>query len=413
MEHPFCISRSSPEQSTRLTRLPFEHDIGEDWLQNVLDAAPDILPISVIDDRVQGGLVSLGREIGTPAGSIDNLFLSTDGYLVVVDTKLWRNPDARRSVIAQILDYAAHVRQWDYTQIEKLWKKRHNGVSLWAGIAPEDPEQDWVDRVTRNLSEGRMALLIVGDGIRSRSRELAEIVSGRPDFPFRLALAEMRMYSLDSERLIVVPDVLLKTVEVERAIVRVTFSGAVQPAVQVEVPKEPRKPGKATLSLSAEAFMRELSAKGPDGVIAAETVETLLQVIDQANLQIDWGTGGFMIRTPDPVRPGALLSLATVSRLGAIVYGYGPTLRSQLERSVPSPEIAAKAVDALFEFFRKFGGRVSSGAGLQINISIPTLRGREEQFVGELVKLRDFIARLMIEAEPERNRKDDPDGSEE
>ena len=127
MEHPFCISRSSPEQSTRLTRLPFEHDIGEDWLQNVLDAAPDILPISVIDDRVQGGLVSLGREIGTPAGSIDNLFLSTDGYLVVVETKLWRNPDARRSVIAQILDYAAHVRQWDYTQIEKLWKKRHNG----------------------------------------------------------------------------------------------------------------------------------------------------------------------------------------------------------------------------------------------------------------------------------------------
>jgi len=63
--------------------------------------------------------------------------------------------------------------------------------------------------------------------------------------------------------------------------------------------------------------------------------------------------------------------------------------------------------------FVKFGGRVSSGAGLQINISIPTLRGREEQFVGELVKLRDFIARLMIEAEPERNREDDPDGSEE
>lgn len=46
--------------------------------------------------RREAPLLSLGREIPTPVGSIDNLFLSRNGYLVVVETTLWRNPEARR-----------------------------------------------------------------------------------------------------------------------------------------------------------------------------------------------------------------------------------------------------------------------------------------------------------------------------
>src|SRR5688500_14300920 len=103
---PVVVLRSNPKQSTALTRLAFQNDIPEDWLQELLDAMPNLLPVSKIDDRIQGALASLGREVETPAGPIDNVFLSNDGYVVVVETKLWRNPEARRSVIAQILDYA-------------------------------------------------------------------------------------------------------------------------------------------------------------------------------------------------------------------------------------------------------------------------------------------------------------------
>src|SRR5688572_28051727 len=157
---PVLVDREDPTRTIALTRLRFENDISESWLQGVLDNTPSLLPLSAIDGRVQGTLTSLGREIATASGPIDNLFLSSDGYVVLVETKLWRNPDARRSVVAQILDYAAQIRRWDYTQLEALWKRRHGAANMWTGLAPEEPEQDWVDRVSRNLSEGRLTLLV-------------------------------------------------------------------------------------------------------------------------------------------------------------------------------------------------------------------------------------------------------------
>jgi hypothetical protein len=400
--NPVLVDRADPGHTLSLTRLRFDNDIPETWLQTALDNTPSLLPLSLIDERVQGTLTSLGREVATAAGPIDNLFLSSDGYMVLVETKLWRNPDARRSVIAQILDYAAQIRRWNYAQVETLWKARHGGASMWSGIAPEEPEQDWVDRVSRNLAEGRLALLIVGDGIRSQSKELLDVVGHHPDFPFRLALVEMRMYALDDKRLLLVPDILLKTEEIERAVVRISYVGSTPPAVDVEVPTSTSSTGRpARGSLSAEAFLRDLTAKGPDGIIAAETVERLL--IEETGLQLDWGGGGFIVRATNPVRPATLLSLATATRNGMSIYGYHPWLRKQVEQSATA-EAAERAVAAQKEFFLRFGGQPTS-SGLQINIPLRGLRQREQDFVQGLELLRDEVNRLIMESQTATDQK--------
>lgn len=129
-----------------------------------------------IDERIQEPLVSLGCEIGTNAGPIDNLFISPNGYLVVGETKLWRNQEARRKIVVQILDYATQLRQWDYSRLEAEWQKQKgNTDSLWAYVHLEDSddEVEWIDVVNANLSLGRMTLLIIGDGIRSEARQLS------------------------------------------------------------------------------------------------------------------------------------------------------------------------------------------------------------------------------------------------
>jgi len=396
--NPGIVDRADPGNTLPLARLRFDNDIPEKWLQTVLDNTPSLLPVSLIDERVQGTLTSLGREVATAAGPIDNLFLSSDGYIVLVETKLWRNPDARRSVIAQILDYAAQIRQWNYGKIEALWKARHGGGSIWAGISPEEPEQDWVDRVSRNLTDGRMTLVVVGDGIRSQSRELLAVVGHHPNFPFRLALVEMRMYALDDQRLLLVPDILLRTEEIERAVVRITYTGPTRPIVDVDVPT-PTSTTDAHVrgSLSAEAFLRDLTAKGTEGMIAAETVETLLSLIEDTGLQLDWGEGGFTLRATNPAQPGTLLSLAAATRNGMSIYGYHPWLRKQVERSATA-ETAERAVAAQKELFRQFGGQPTS-SGQQINVSLRDLRQREREFVLGLVALRDEVNRLIIESQ--------------
>ena len=45
-------------------------------------------------------IISLGREINTGVGKIDILLLTSDAELIIVETKLWRNPEKSRTVLA-------------------------------------------------------------------------------------------------------------------------------------------------------------------------------------------------------------------------------------------------------------------------------------------------------------------------
>ena len=78
--------------------------IGEDFLQDALNKNPQVLPVGELDPSFTP-LVTLGREIAC----IDNLFISPTGKMTVVETKLWRNPEATREVVGQILEYATKL----------------------------------------------------------------------------------------------------------------------------------------------------------------------------------------------------------------------------------------------------------------------------------------------------------------
>jgi len=98
-----------------LTPLPEKDKVfQEEWLQELLFNHQSILPVDYIDEAYVP-LVSIGREIA----SIDNLFVSPSGLLTVVETKLWRNPEAHRTVVAQILEYAKTLTTWTYDQLDQ------------------------------------------------------------------------------------------------------------------------------------------------------------------------------------------------------------------------------------------------------------------------------------------------------
>lgn len=61
--------------------------------------------------------------ISRPWGSnnvrlIDNLLLIPQGYPTIVETKLWRNPEARRNVVGQLIDYAKDISRWIFAELE-------------------------------------------------------------------------------------------------------------------------------------------------------------------------------------------------------------------------------------------------------------------------------------------------------
>ena len=307
-------------RATSLDRLPLMHGKDEAWLQGILDLYPSLLPAEAIDERVETPLVSLGQEIGTPAGPIDNLFISQNGYLVVVETKLWRNAEARRKVVAQVLDYAAQVRQWGYADLERIWRASGRATgSLWEDAHPEGcGESEWIDDVNENLRRGRMTLLIVGDGIRTEVRQLADAVSGHPDFQFRLGLVEVRLHRMEDDRVLAVPVTMARTQEIERAVVRIEQPAGASVRVEVETPapskgrKEPRP------VLTEEVFFDELRSNPQCGEEAVGAARALLRRLDESLLSATWKGSAFSITFPDPSGSDELIPLAYVYTSGDI-----------------------------------------------------------------------------------------------
>ena len=113
------------------------NSFNESLLQELIDATPNVLPVREYLPSTTT-LFSLGREVpvdlGANNGYIDNLLVTNDGYLVIVETKLYRNPEGIREVIAQTLQYGMAVGQMPVIELEARIKR---GQSPALSVHPE------------------------------------------------------------------------------------------------------------------------------------------------------------------------------------------------------------------------------------------------------------------------------------
>ena len=73
---------------------------------------------------VFSGPVPICTELNTPAGAIDNFLVTPKGLPVLVECKLWRNPEARREVVGQILDYAKELKSLVFVRFAARGKQK-------------------------------------------------------------------------------------------------------------------------------------------------------------------------------------------------------------------------------------------------------------------------------------------------
>jgi hypothetical protein len=280
---------------------PISIDAGqfsENWLQEVLFDHPELLPLSEIDPRV-GKAVPLAREFSVTAGSVDLIYATAEGTLCLVETKLWRNPEAHRTVLAQLLDYAKDLARMDYAEFEGKVKTaaRRNGQSK--GL--DDIMKSAIGRgefdcirfeqgLRRSLATGNFLLLIVGDRIRPEVVMLSDMIGTTPNLEFTLALVEIAFYHLTSEDkwpILAVPSVVGRSYEVTRAVVKIRYE-ARQPEVEVTVADE-RTEQRGHIDM--ETFLSSLS-RGLDEVFRPY----LERWMADNRLTVYWGKAGFSLR---------------------------------------------------------------------------------------------------------------------
>ena len=195
----------------------------EDYVRNLAFENPACLPIAEIDSAYRNA-VPICKELGTPAGPLDALFVTPEGRLVVLEAKLWRNPEARRKVVAQILDYAKELSRWSYEDLQRKVSQStgRKGNSLMEIVREQHEDLDeaeFVDAVSRGLKQGRFLLLIVGDGIREGAASIADFIQRVGTLEFTFGLVELAFYGSDETGIFVQPRVLARTEIIQRQVV--------------------------------------------------------------------------------------------------------------------------------------------------------------------------------------------------
>jgi hypothetical protein len=199
--------------------------VSEAYIQALVHEHPACLPIAEIDGMFSGP-VPICTELDTPAGPIDNFMVTPSGLPVLVECKLWRNPEARREVVSQILDYAKELSRWSSSDVlrEVRHRLKRDGnplLELVRAVDPQLDEQLFNDALTANLRRGRFLLLIVGDGIREGVEAIAEYLQLHAGLHFSLGLVELPIYVMPNGDRLAAPRVLAKTVLITRTVVAV------------------------------------------------------------------------------------------------------------------------------------------------------------------------------------------------
>jgi len=184
---------------------------------------PSTLPIEEIDPAFKSP-VAICRELMTPAGPIDNFLVTPSGLPIIVECKLWRNPESRREVVGQIIDYAKELSRWTSSDVQREVSRRlqlpgNVVLDLVRAIDPSVDEIAFNDALSLNLRRGRFLLLIVGDGIREGVETIAEYLQRHAGLHFSLGLVEMPIFVMPDGGLLVTPRVLAKTATISRTVI--------------------------------------------------------------------------------------------------------------------------------------------------------------------------------------------------
>ena len=149
----------------------------EDELQALIAEHPELLDGEQIRPGDPRRWLLVTREQGiadTPEGgarwSLDHLIVDQDAVPTLVEVKRGSNPELRRTVVGQLLEYAAHAAQtWTADELRRTFEEANDDPdAVFAELLQVDEEPDvdafW-ENVATNLAARRLRLLFVADEI--------------------------------------------------------------------------------------------------------------------------------------------------------------------------------------------------------------------------------------------------------
>lgn len=304
---PLLITEFAEAPARSLKRIRLEKGISEgyneSWLQRLVSRYPNVLPIEQIEPALTPA-VPICMELPLASGFVDNLFATPDGDLIVGETKLFRNPEARREVVAQIIDYAKDLARLSYEELERAISLAeapdgsggHPKTRLYEAVAciREDMnEERFVDAVSRNLERGRFLLLVIGDGIQVGTENIAAFLQQHAGMHFTFGLVELAIFALPSEigGYLAQPRIVARTKNIDRGVVTME-NGRITAKPPVDQPVSEKGVYKRT-TISEEKFYEELAANFP---LIVSRLKAFIARLEEIGIVTDFGQSSINLR---------------------------------------------------------------------------------------------------------------------
>lgn len=209
----------SGEHVSGLVARPFSDGLFgkklEEALQTLIEKHPQVIPGNQIDPESDDPprFVLLHREMPLGGWSLDHLLVDQRAVPTLLEAKLVQNPEARREVVGQILEYAANAaRVWGDGQArrkaEEFWQKKGKDIGkiIHEHLNWDNVEAFW-EQVEENLEIGRIRLIIAADELRPEVERMIDYLNGEMRNA-RLFGLELRCYGRESDSLVLVPRIV-------------------------------------------------------------------------------------------------------------------------------------------------------------------------------------------------------------
>ena len=254
----------------------------EDELQALIAGHPELLDGEQVRPGDPRRWILIAREKGisehSDAGarwSIDHLIIDQDAVPTLAEVKRGTNPEIRRTVVGQMLEYAAHASQtWTADELRRTFEESASARGLdpigeLGKLLQSDGEPDadafWQSVVT-NLSARRLRLLFIADDIPDPLERVVEFLNAQ------------------------MPNIEVLAVEIKR------FQGR---ATQTLVPRIiGRIAGSVShgTSGSRAKITRESFLSECNSVEASTGAARLLDVALESGAQLGWGSSSVTVR---------------------------------------------------------------------------------------------------------------------
>jgi len=228
-------------------------------LQNVIAKNAEIITDLTELGLIDSDICLVCREYSTSRGAIDILIITEYAEIVIIETKLLKNPESTRTVVAQSIDY---VKAFSLETVDEFLKKI-SGKNTLKNTLSEKIKNDerFMALLAQNIEKANFSVVILGDVINPNILGMVESIQSAPHLAFTIYLVELNASIYGEQEVMITPKIVANTLEIERSVIKIEFlSGQKKPNIDSETPPKHGKGSKPTLTW--DQYLNNVSNKG-------------------------------------------------------------------------------------------------------------------------------------------------------